>query len=137
MPRDATETRARLLIEAERLFATSGYHRTTTREITEAAAQRNVSAVTYHFGSRGGLLMAILVQHGDPLDEQRATLVDEPLDDLATRDLVAALVLPYASCLADASGRHYLRIVAQLADQFADWRVPSDISPPNMRRILT
>src|SRR4051812_27696911 len=120
MPRDASDTRARLLAAAERLFATRGVHQTTTREIPEAAAQRNVSAVTYHFGSRGALLMAVLARHGDPLDEQRAALIREPLDALPTRDLVAALVLPYASCLSDASGRHYLRIVAQLADQFAD-----------------
>ena len=56
MPRDASDTRARLLAEAERLFAIRGVHETTTREITEAAGQRNVSAVTYHFGSRDALL---------------------------------------------------------------------------------
>ena len=39
MPRDATETRARLLLEAERLFATRGYHQTTTREITAQAVR--------------------------------------------------------------------------------------------------
>jgi AcrR family transcriptional regulator len=136
MPRDATTTRARLLEEAERLFALRGVHQATTREITEAAGQRNASALTYHFGSRAGLLFEILRRHGLPLDSQRAELLEEPLDDQPTRALVAALLLPYAGCLATAGGRNYLRIVAQLTDQFPVWRVESDVSPPNLRRIL-
>ena len=71
MPRDATETKARLAREAERLFATRGVYQVTVREIVNAAGQRNVSALTYHFGSREGLLEAILIQHGDPTDVAR------------------------------------------------------------------
>ena len=54
MPRDATATNERLLREAERLFARRGLYQVTVREITEAAGQRNVSALNYHFGSREG-----------------------------------------------------------------------------------
>ncbi len=61
MPRDSTATKERLLREAERLFARRGLYQVTVREITEAAEQRNVSALSYHFGSREGLLDAILV----------------------------------------------------------------------------
>src|SRR3954452_13580700 len=96
MPPDATDTRARLLAEAERLFATAGVHQTTTRQIVEAAGQRNVSAVTYHFGSRDALLAAILIGQGLPLDEQRAAHVAGSLQDTSTRDLVAALVVSSA-----------------------------------------
>ena len=53
----AVATRDRLLDEAERLFARGGVQGVTTREITEAAQQRNTSAVTYHFRSRQGLLL--------------------------------------------------------------------------------
>jgi len=136
MPRDATETRDRLLAAAEQLFAGRGVHQATTREITEAAGQRNASALTYHFGSRGGVLREILLRHGGPLDEERARLAVEPLDAQPTRTLVEALLLPYACCLATASGRNYLRIVAQLSDQFAVWRVEDDLTPPHLRRIL-
>jgi AcrR family transcriptional regulator len=125
-----------LLEEAERLFAQRGVHQATTREITEAAGQRNASALTYHFGSRSRLLYEILRRHGDPLDVQRAELAVEPLDGQPTRALVAALLLPYAGCLATPGGRNYLRIVAQLTDQFPVWRVESDVNPPNLRRIL-
>lgn len=122
MPRDASDTRARLLAEAERLFATRGIHQATTREIIEAANQRNASAVTYHFGSRTGILSEILRRHGDPLDEQRRQLVPGSTEKCSTRDLVAALLIPYGSCLSSPSGRNYLRIVAQMTDQFALWR---------------
>jgi AcrR family transcriptional regulator len=137
MPRDATDTRARLLAEAERLFATGGVHQTTTRQIVEAAGQRNVSAVTYHFGSRDALLETILIGQGLPLDEQRAELIVGPLESTSTRDLVAALVIPYAGCLRSTSGRHYVRIVAQLTDRFPLWRMEAEVSPPHLRRILT
>ena len=56
MPRDSTKTRARLEVEAERLFAEVGIWQVRVREIVAAAHQRNASAVTYHFGSRDGLL---------------------------------------------------------------------------------
>jgi AcrR family transcriptional regulator len=136
MPRDATETRARLLDEAERLFALHGIHQATTREITVAAGQRNASALTYHFGSRSGLLLEILRRHGDPLDRQRSELLTEPLEEQPTRALVGALLIPYAGCLDTSGGRHYVRIVAQLTDQFPVWRVESEVTPPHLRRIL-
>ena len=137
MPRDATDTRARILAEAERLFATRGVHQTTTREITEAAGQRNVSAITYHFGSRETLLIAILMAHGDPMDDQRAALIAEPLDEQPTRNLIAALLIPYAQSLREPSGRYYLRIVAQLTDAFPLWRVGAELTPYHLQRILS
>jgi AcrR family transcriptional regulator len=137
MPRDATETRARLLLAAERLFATRGYHLTTTREITEAAGQRNVSAVTYHFGTREGLLTSILLLHGSPLDEERAVLAAGPLERHSIRTLVASLTVPYAHMLRTQRGRHYLRIVAQLTELFPMWREQDELRPPHLRRILS
>lgn len=122
MPRDSTATKARLLREAERLFARRGVWQVTVREITQAAGQRNVSAVNYHFGSREGVLDAILVHHGDPIDEARGRFLEAIGREAPSRDLVAALVVPYASSLATPEGRDYLCIVAQLTGQFATWR---------------
>jgi AcrR family transcriptional regulator len=135
VPRDASETRARLLAEAERLFATQGVYASTVREIIEAAGQRNVSALSYHFGSREDVLWAILERHGDPLDEDRGRLVGDPIEAATTRHLVGALLVPMAGLLGEASGRNYLRIVAQLTDQFPAWRMPE--GSPHLRRILS
>jgi AcrR family transcriptional regulator len=136
VPRDATETRSRLLREAERLFATRGIYRTTTREILDSAGQRNVSALSYHFGSRAGVLREILVRHGNPLDEERGELFAGIGEDAGTRDLVTALLVPLARRLATPEGRDYLRIVAQMTEEFPGWRRETELTPPNLRRIL-
>jgi AcrR family transcriptional regulator len=136
MPRDASQTRARLLAEAERLFASRGVFQATSREITEAAEQRNTSALTYHFGSRRGALAEILKRHNGPLEAGRAELAPEPLDGRSTRELMSALVIPYARCLGDPSGRNYLRIVPQLVGTFATWQDQTELAPPHLRRIL-
>lgn len=136
MPRDATETKARLLREAERLFATRGVYQVTVREIIGAAGQRNVSALTYHFGSREGVLEEILIRHGDPTDVARGKLLDTVGRDADSRELVAALVVPYASHLATPEGRDYLRIVAQLAPLFSAWREANPGTGPVLRVIL-
>src|SRR5215216_5225918 len=135
MPRDATETRERLLAEARRLFATTGVFQTTSREIVEAAGQRNVSALTYHFGSREGVLRAILARFDEVLDAERGELLARIGDDAPTRQLVAALLIPYARPLRSSEGRDYLRIVAQLGERFAQWR-DEELTGPYLRRIL-
>lgn len=122
----AVPTRERLLDEAERLFARSGIQGTTTREVTTAAGQRNASAVSYHFGSRQGLLWELLARRGAPVDVERGELRDQAGEAPELVELVRCLVVPYVSLLHDVRGRSYLRIVAQLRGRFAAWRVESD-----------
>jgi TetR/AcrR family transcriptional regulator, regulator of cefoperazone and chloramphenicol sensitivity len=136
VPRDATETRERLLREARRLFATRGVFLTTSREIVEAAGQRNVSALTYHFGSREGVLRAILIRFDEVLDAERGQLLARIGPDAPTRDLVATLLIPYARPLATPEGREYLQIVAQLGERFPQWRDDTQLTGPYLRRIL-
>ena len=130
-------TRDRLLDEAEFLFARSSVAGVTSRQITEAAGQRNTSAISYHFGSREGLLLEILARRGRPIDSARGHRRDALGADPALRDLVACLVEPYCAGLGTGEGRSYLRIVAQLRGRFAAWRVESDTSTTaHLARIL-
>ena len=132
MARDGTETRARLLAEAESQFAEVGIWQATMGDIVRAAGQRNASALTYHFGSREGVLDAILAEHGNPIDAHRGEMLsmvhhdpDAPTD---IRPLVSALVRPMTIALADSRGRRYVRIVAQLSDRFPAWQdVPEGV----------
>jgi AcrR family transcriptional regulator len=135
VPRDATETREALLGAAERLFAERGVFRTTTKDIVTAAGQGNNSALTYHFGSRDGLLLAILHRHDEVIDEERGRLLDEVGEAASTRDLAGVLLRPYARPLADRSGRDFLRIVAQLSDLFPAWQ-SAEFEGPHLRRVL-
>ncbi len=136
MPRDSSATKELLLREAQRLFARQGVYRVTVREIVAAAGQRNVSALNYHFGSREGVLDAILTRYGDPTDVVRGELHTAAGDDGPSRDLIAALVVPYAAHLETGDGRDYLRIVSQLAPRFDLWREANPGTGPCLREIL-
>jgi AcrR family transcriptional regulator len=118
-----------LVEAAEHEFARKGVHQATTREILARAEQRNVSALTYHFGTREHLLWAILERHNEGLEDGRRAWLSDAVGDMAMRDLVAALVVPYAGCLDTDDGRNYLRIVAQLTDLFPMWRSPPVTAP--------
>ena len=121
MPRDATDTRERLIRSAERLFARHGTWQVSVREITHAAGQRNASVIHYHFGSIDGLREVILGRHGEPLDAARAVYLGALGHDPSTAELVDALVVPYSGALATPHGRDYLRIVAQYTGFFSNW----------------
>jgi len=137
VPRDATATREALLRQAERLFARRGLYQVQVREIVEAAGQRNVSALNYHFGSREGVIEAILTRYGEPTDVARGELLALVGRDAPTRDLVAALVVPYTAHLRTPEGRDYLRIVAQMSATFSNWRVLGPGTGPRLIEILS
>ena len=93
--------------------------------------------MSYHFGSREGLLLELLARRGGPIDDRRG-VERSALDAAPTvRELVSCLVVPYGEMLATAEGRSYLRIVAQLRGRFAAWRVESDsATTKHLARIL-
>jgi AcrR family transcriptional regulator len=96
MTGNADETRLRLIEAATRGFAEEGVHTASLLEITRQAGQRNRGAVHYHFGSREGMLVAVLEQHVDLLAVRERELLaiarQQPDDDLAS--VVAAFVRP-------------------------------------------
>jgi len=110
--RDATQTRARLIRAGEELFARDGVQGAKLSDIVREAGQRNDSAVGYHFGSRQGLLAAIVAKHMAVMEGLRE--VPPPGADLG--EVVRAIVAPTAVLLGTEDGRDFLRIMAQLAD---------------------
>jgi len=135
VPRDATETRNRLLSEAERLFADQSIWRVRMQDIVAAAHQRNSSALSYHFGSRLGVLDAILQEHGEPIDQERGRIWAIRGDNCAS-DLIEALICPLIAKLSTTRGRCYLRIVAQLSAGFSQWEFDPTHVPANLAAIL-
>ncbi|MGN6723738.1 MAG: TetR/AcrR family transcriptional regulator [Marmoricola sp.] len=109
MPRDATPTRERLIRAGEQRFARDGVAGARLRDIVRDAGQANDSAVGYHFGSRDGLVGAIVHKHVSAMDQRR----EQPSADLPT--LVRQLVEPSAELLNTTDGRDFLRIMEQLA----------------------
>jgi AcrR family transcriptional regulator len=110
------DTRLALMRAAEQLFAQQGVDRVSLREIAIAAGQRNVSAATYHFGSKRELIEAILERHSRPIqDDWVLTLQKVPAQGLALRQLIELLVRPIVAKIDDADGgRCYLELCAEL-----------------------
>src|ERR1700712_4375282 len=112
MARAAPVTRARLLRAGERRFARDGVTGARMSDVVRDAGQANDSAVGYHFGSRQGLLEAIVAKHVAAMDDSR----EVPRRNASTWTLVEAIVRPTAELLATDDGRDFLRIMEQLAD---------------------
>lgn len=118
-PSQAEETRQRLIAAATREFAEHGVQGASLLEVTRQAGQRNRGAVHYHFGSREGMLVAVLEQQVEFLAERERELLalaqQQPDDDIVSA--VLAFVGPSVE-LADLGwqGRCYLAILAELVE---------------------
>lgn len=114
MPR--FDTRLALMRAAEQLFAQQGVDRVSLREIAIAAGQRNVSAATYHFGSKRELIEAILERHSIPVQESWGpALAADTEHKLPLHELIELLVKPMVAKIDDPDGgRCYLELSAEL-----------------------
>ena len=110
------DTRLALMRAAEQLFAQQGVDRVSLREIAIAAGQRNVSAATYHFGSKRELIEAILERHSLPVqDSWGPALAADSEHRLDLNTLLELLVRPLVAKIDDADGgRCFLELSAEL-----------------------
>lgn len=70
------ETKERILLAAQKLFAERGFESVSLRNITTEALA-NVAAVNYHFGSKEALIDEVITQHTMPVMRERMRLLDE------------------------------------------------------------
>ena len=108
------DTRTKLLLAAERLFALMGPEGATHRAILAEAGQKNASAINYYFPTRNSLIEAICQLRMEPIDRQRIErithyLTDKPAPAARLRALVAMLCEPGLAPLVDAQGKSYFR----------------------------
>lgn len=95
---EAVETRVRLMDAAEELIARNGINGASLREITEKAGV-NLALVKYHFGSKDGLVEAMMLRRIGPLDQRRLELLDAvearvPKGPLPLEEVLEALIRP-------------------------------------------
>ena len=101
---------------AERLAGQRGLAAMSLREVQSLAGQKNKSAAQYHFGSREGLIEAVLTSRMAAVGERRFELlarIDAAVEPTSLRDLVEALVLPVAEHTVAHPTSHWARFVAQ------------------------
>lgn len=108
------DTRMKLLLAAERLFALHGPDGTSSRLIVAEAGQKNASALNYYFATREDLIEAICQLRMEPINNDRIERVAEylahrPLPDDRLRALVSILCLPSLIPIMEAKGKSYFR----------------------------
>jgi AcrR family transcriptional regulator len=111
----ATTTVDELLSVAERLFSERGIENVALTQIVAASSQRNRSALHYHFGSRGGVLTAVLNRRLGPINTRREDMLDALPTPATALQIVRATIAPLG--LVDVEepwGADYLSILAQV-----------------------
>ena len=68
------ETRDKILGAAEQLFAHHGFEGTSLRAVT-GLAEVNLASANYHFGSKEGLLKAVIERRIGPVNEERLSML--------------------------------------------------------------
>ncbi len=107
---------------AESLIAARGLASVSLRDVQREAGQRNKSAAQYHFGTRDGLLLAIIETRMTPVNDARNERLDQlvaggALEARARTTDVRAIVEAFIEPLADAvasPGSCYARFLAQV-----------------------
>ncbi|CAN5702587.1 TetR family transcriptional regulator [soil metagenome] len=123
-------TRTLLMETAERLFAERGIEGVTLREIQEGAGQSNSSVITYHFGSKTGLVHALITWRNAALDDRRAEILTDLRERCLDRDprsVVWLLVRPLADSIA--AGEMFVPFLARLSE---NPRANTEYWPPEL-----
>jgi len=119
-----------LIFAAERLFAEHGIAGVSLRQINQAANQKNISAAHYHFGSREGLVYAVLNHRWPNLDRKRRAILDRADGRNDLRFYVQALIDTLAEELQPRpEGNHFLRFVQQYEVSMGFYEFARSISP--------
>ena len=93
-------------------MAMNGADGVSMREISVAAGQGNNNAAQYHFGSREGIIEAVLDRRMAPIDARRAEMIAALGESPTLQNLVRAVVVPLAE--ASRQHNHYIGFFAQL-----------------------
>jgi AcrR family transcriptional regulator len=112
---DAVETIDELIDTAERMFAADGVENVALTQIVAASGQKNRSALHYHFGSRGGVLTAVLDRRLTPINARRHALLEALPADARPIDIVRADIAALALTVVEEPwGPAYISILAQV-----------------------
>lgn len=107
-----------LLTTAEKLFAEHGLEAVSTRLIAREAGQKNHSALQYHFGSKDGLIEAILNYRITPINKERLRrleLFKNRGEVMSVKKLVEIFVYPFSEELLKPNNESvYVSTLAQL-----------------------
>lgn len=108
-------TKERILGAAEQLFAQHGFEGASLRQVT-AAANVNLAAVNYHFGSKENLINEVFRRRLDELNARRLTALDVVAanPDVSLDSLLDAFIRPALEMSLDRTGGgNFVRVLAR------------------------
>src|SRR6266511_5962916 len=115
----SSATQGKILDTAEALFMEHGFEATSLRQIT-AAANVNLAAVHYHFGSKEDLFEAVLTRRLDPMNQERLALLtrfehESAPKPLSCERILAAMFIPALKLARDPErgGKNFLRVLGR------------------------
>lgn len=115
----AVDTKSRILDAAEVLFMEHGFEATSLRLIT-TAANVNLAAVNYHFGSKEELFQAVFARRLDPMNRDRMALlaayeVAAGNQPLTCEKILSAMFIPALKLARDhqRGGQNFLRLLGR------------------------
>ncbi|WP_345350899.1 TetR/AcrR family transcriptional regulator [Rhodococcus olei] len=134
-----TTSREAMIDAAEQIVAERGMPALTLKDVQIAAGQSNKSAAKYHFGSREGLIEAVVEARGSAVNARRQALLDEMEGHgtpLTARQAVEAMVWPLASETLSRPGSRYARFLVQaLFDPALADLIKQHLSSESYRRV--
>ena len=104
---DSEKTKDRLLSATERLFASHGFAGVTMRGVADRS-HTNIASAHYHYGSKEGMVMAMLKRRIEPINANRLKYLGDSRSlagnrPLCPREIFRALILPVCHEIAKSS----------------------------------
>jgi AcrR family transcriptional regulator len=116
-PSPSELSKQRLILAALKLFAEQGIDAVSLRMINREAGAKNNSALHYHFGSKIGLVEAVIAFFQDWFEEAREASFElvESQKKPKVRDIVNAFLAPYLKLLKEEEwGYNAIRFIARM-----------------------
>lgn len=113
---DVTDSRIKMILVGEALFAQAGIDGVSLRKIAAKAGQGNHHAVQYHFGSREGLVQAIFDYRMEQMDVRRREMIAnaKALGTLSDNRTIADIIfLPQLSLVGQLGDHCYANFLCQ------------------------
>ena len=120
------DTKDQILDAAEQLIAEKGIDAVSLRAIT-AAANVNLAAVHYHFGSKEALVAKVFQRRIEPINRERLRMLDEAEaragdGPLPVEDVLEAMVAPAIRVYAEhAKGPLFMRVCGRIYAEQASY----------------
>lgn len=120
---ETMDTKSRILDAAEELFMEHGFEATSLRLIT-TAANVNLAAANYHFGSKEELFQVVFARRLDPLNRDRVALLsayesaaaaNPNIHPLTCERIISAMFIPALKLARDQQrgGKNFLRLLGR------------------------